>query len=72
MEADFNRKGVSIYADKLGQKIASDEVTIVDDGTVLNARGAINHDDEGVSGQRTTWLKTVPFAATCTTKSVPN
>ena len=57
MEADFNRKGVSIYADKLGQKIASDEVTIVDDGTVLNARGAINHDDEGVSGQRTTLVE---------------
>lgn len=57
MEADFNRKGISIYADKLGQKIASDEVTIVDDGTVMNARGAINHDDEGVSGQRTTLVK---------------
>ena len=53
MEADFNRKGISIYADKLGKKIASDEVTIVDDGTVLNARGAVNHDDEGVSGERT-------------------
>ncbi|MGB0646168.1 MAG: TldD/PmbA family protein [Bradymonadia bacterium] len=53
MEADFNRKGVSIYADKLNQRIASDEVTIVDDGTVPNTRGALNHDDEGVSGQRT-------------------
>lgn len=53
MEADFNRKGISIYADKLGQKIAPDEVTIVDDGTVPNARGAVNHDDEGISGQRT-------------------
>ena len=57
MEADFNRKGISIYADKLGQKIASDEVTIVDDGTILNARGAINHDDEGISGQRTTLVE---------------
>ena len=37
MEAD-NRKGISIYADKMSQKIASDEVTIVDDGTILNAR----------------------------------
>ncbi len=53
MEADFNRKGISIYADKLGKKIAPDDVTIVDDGTVLNARGAVNHDDEGVSGERT-------------------
>ena len=35
MEADFNRKGVSICADKLNQRIASEEVTIVDDGTVL-------------------------------------
>jgi TldD protein len=53
MEADFNRKGTSIYADKIGEKVAPDFVTIVDDGTVDNARGALNVDDEGTPGQRT-------------------
>ncbi|MCA9527134.1 MAG: TldD/PmbA family protein [Myxococcales bacterium] len=53
MEADFNRKGISVYSDKLGQAIANPDVTIVDDGTEVGARGAINVDDEGVEGQRT-------------------
>ena len=47
LEADFNRKGVSIYADKLGKAIAQPFVTVVDDATPENARGAINVDDEG-------------------------
>lgn len=53
MEADFNRKGVSVYSDKLNQTIAPADVTIVDDGTVDAQRGAINVDDEGYVGQRT-------------------
>ena len=53
MEADFNRKGISVYADKLGQRIAPPDVTIVDDATHPNTRGAINVDDEGTPGQRT-------------------
>jgi TldD protein len=47
MEADFNRKGISIYADKIGKRIAQPFVNIVDDGTQDHARGAINVDDEG-------------------------
>jgi TldD protein len=47
MEADFNRKGVSIYADKIGKRIAQPFVQIVDDATNAGARGAINVDDEG-------------------------
>jgi TldD protein len=47
MEADFNRKNVSIYADKIGKPIAKPFVSIVDDATVQSARGAINVDDEG-------------------------
>ena len=47
MEADFNRKGTSIYSDKIGKPIAKPFVNIVDDGTNANARGAINVDDEG-------------------------
>ncbi len=53
MEADFNRKNTSIYADLLGKKVAPDFVTIVDDGTLDNERGSLNVDDEGVEGQRT-------------------
>ncbi len=47
MEADFNRKGVSIYADKIGKQIARPFVQIVDDAANDGARGAINVDDEG-------------------------
>ena len=47
MEADFNRKGTSIYSDKIGKPIAQPFVNIVDDATLENARGAINLDDEG-------------------------
>ncbi len=53
MEADFNRKRISIYADRMGKRIASDQVTIVDDGTVPGARGSINIDDEGNATERT-------------------
>ncbi|MGK2859758.1 MAG: TldD/PmbA family protein [Thermoanaerobaculia bacterium] len=47
MEADFNRKNVSIYSDKIGKPVAKDFVNIIDEGTQLAARGAINIDDEG-------------------------
>jgi len=53
MEADFNRKGVSIYADKIGKRIAQPFVNIVDDATNAGARGAINVDDEGNAAGRT-------------------
>ena len=53
MEADFNRKRISIYADKMNETIANSQVTIVDDGTLLGARGSINVDDEGNKTERT-------------------
>lgn len=53
MEADFNRKNVSIYSDKIGKKVAENFVTIVDNGTNPNIRGSINVDDEGMPTQRT-------------------
>jgi len=53
MEADFNRKNVSIYADKIGQAVARPFVNIVDDATNEGARGAINVDDEGNPAGRT-------------------
>jgi TldD protein len=53
MEADFNRKNTSIYADKIGKSIAKPFVTIVDDGTGKHQRGAINVDDEGIVAGKT-------------------
>jgi TldD protein len=53
MEADFNRKGISVYAGKIGERIAPGFVTIVDDGTNPGERGSINVDDEGVESERT-------------------
>ena len=52
-EADFNRKGTSIFADKMGRRICPQGITIVDDGTLKGNRGSLNFDDEGVPGQRT-------------------
>lgn len=53
MEADFNRKNVSIYSDKIGKPVAKPFVSIVDEGTQDNARGALNVDDEGNAVGRT-------------------
>lgn len=53
MEADFNRKEVSIFSDKIGKPVAENFVTIVDDGTNPNVRGSINIDDEGQDSQKT-------------------
>jgi TldD protein len=53
MEADFNRKGTSIYAERMGKRIAPSFVTILDDGTNERMRGSINIDDEGTPAQRT-------------------
>ena len=53
MEADFNRKGTSIYAEMLGKQVAPEFVTIVDNGTQEHERGALNVDDEGCPCERT-------------------
>ena len=53
MEADFNRKGTSIYSDRIGKPVAKPFVNVVDDATVEGARGAINVDDEGNPAGRT-------------------
>lgn len=52
-EADFNRKGQSIFTDRIGEKVCMDGINIVDDATVAGNRGACNWDDEGVAGQKT-------------------
>ncbi|MBN1336840.1 MAG: TldD/PmbA family protein [Deltaproteobacteria bacterium] len=53
MEADFVRKGTSLYGSRVGTRIASEHVTIVDDGTLPHSRGSIGVDDEGNLPQRT-------------------
>jgi TldD protein len=57
LEGDFNRKGVSAFAGRLGQKVASELVTVVDDGTIANRRGSLNVDDEGTPTQRTVLIE---------------
>jgi len=52
-EADFNRKGTSIFADKMGQQICPKGIQIIDDGTLRGNRGSLNFDDEGIPGQKT-------------------
>ncbi len=47
LEADFNRKNLSNYSNRVGQRVASDLCTIVDEGLFENMRGTINVDDEG-------------------------
>jgi TldD protein len=57
LEADFNRKGTSAYAGRIGEVVASPLCTVIDDATVTNDRGAIAFDDEGVEGQRTVLIE---------------
>jgi TldD protein len=47
LEADFNRKGTSAFAGLLGQKVASELCTVIDEGTIPDRRGSLNIDDEG-------------------------
>jgi len=56
-EADFNRKGTSIFSDKMGKKVAENFINIIDDGTLPNNRGSINVDDEGNDAQKTYLVK---------------
>jgi TldD protein len=57
LEGDFNRKKISVFSDLLGKKIASKNVTVVDDGTIKNRRGSITIDDEGTPSQCTTLIE---------------
>lgn len=52
-EADFNRKGQSVFCDRMGKRICNKGINIVDDATITANRGSCNYDDEGVPGQKT-------------------
>ena len=57
LEGDFNRKKTSAFADLVGKKVASEQITIVDDGTLLNKRGSLTIDDEGTPSQKTVLIE---------------
>jgi TldD protein len=57
LEGDFNRKGVSAFSGRIGQRVASELCTVVDDGTIPNRRGSLNVDDEGTPTSRTVLIE---------------
>ena len=57
LEADFNRKGISAFTGRLGQRVASELCTVVDDGTIPSRRGSLNIDDEGEPTQKTVLIE---------------
>jgi len=57
LEGDFNRKGSSAFAGRIGERVAAKGVTVVDDGTLSGRRGSLNIDDEGTPTQCTTLIE---------------
>ncbi len=57
LEGDFNRKGTSAFAGRIGERVAAAGVTVVDDGTLARRRGSLNIDDEGTPTQCTTLIE---------------
>lgn len=57
LEGDFNRKGTSLYSGRVGERVASELVTIYDDGNLKDERGSVSVDDEGIAGQHKVLVK---------------
>jgi TldD protein len=57
LEGDFNRKGTSAFSGKVGERVASELCTVVDDGTLPDRRGSLTIDDEGVPTEKTTLIE---------------
>jgi TldD protein len=57
LEGDFNRKGSSVFSGRVGQRVASKGVTVIDDGTLTGRRGSLNIDDEGNATERTVLIE---------------
>lgn len=57
LEADLSEKGLSVYKDKIGEQVAADIVTVVDDATIPYRYGSYHFDDEGTPGQRTVLIE---------------
>ena len=63
LEADFNRKGTSNYSNRIGQSVASELVTVIDDATLDRSRGSVNVDDEGEPAGRNLLIEDGQLAA---------
>ena len=57
LEGDFNRKGSSVFSGRVGESVANEQCTVVDDGTLPDRRGSLNVDDEGTPSQRTVLIE---------------
>lgn len=57
LEGDFNRKGSSAFAGRMGERVASHGVTVLDDGTIPDRRGSLTVDDEGTPTSKTTLIE---------------
>jgi len=57
LEGDFNRKGSSAFSGRVGEQVASKEVTVIDDGTLPDRRGSLTFDDEGTPSQSTVLIE---------------
>lgn len=57
LEGDFNRKKTSAFSDRIGQRVASPGVTVIDDGTIPDRRGSLSVDDEGTATSRTVLIE---------------
>ena len=57
LEGDFNRKKTSAFSNLIGKKVASENVTVIDDGTIPDRRGSITYDDEGSPSKRNTLIE---------------
>ncbi len=57
LEGDFNRKRTSAFSGRIGERVASEFCTVVDDGTIPNRRGSLNIDDEGTPTSRTVLIE---------------
>ena len=57
LEGDFNRKGTSAFSGRIGERVATEQCTVVDDGTIPDRRGSMTIDDEGEPGQNTVLIE---------------
>ena len=66
LEGDFNRKKTSAFYNS-NQSVASDQITVVDDGTIFNRRGSLTIDDEGTPSQNTVLIENGVLKTLCRT-----
>lgn len=57
LEGDFNRKGISAFSGRVGQRVAAPGVTVIDDGSIPGRRGSLTVDDEGTPTERTVLIE---------------